>query len=86
MACLFLFKSFYRFTAMPYDKSMYSYRYLEPHEARDDELSHPYEKQEAQLPSLLVKELHSLTLHIGHLNELPGYMLGGFTILPQAKV
>ncbi|KAJ6660228.1 hypothetical protein lerEdw1_017928 [Lerista edwardsae] len=65
---------------------VFIFRYLEPHEARDVDLPHPYEKQEAQLPSLLVKELHSLTLHIGHLSELPGYMLGGFTILPQAKL
>lgn len=76
----------FMFGVMSYYKSIYSFRYLEPHEARDDELLHPYEKQEAQLPSLLIKELHSLTLHIGHLPELPGYVLGAFTILPQAKV
>ncbi|XP_044305201.1 protein MMS22-like [Varanus komodoensis] len=65
---------------------VFIFRYLEPHEREDDELFHPYEKQEAQLPSLLVEELHSLTLHVGHLCELPSCILGGFTILPQAKL
>ncbi|XP_067323526.1 protein MMS22-like [Anolis sagrei] len=65
---------------------MFLFRYLETHEMKEDELLHPYEKQETQLPSLLVEELHSLTLHIGHLHELPSCVLGGFTILPQAKL
>ncbi|XP_066466217.1 protein MMS22-like [Tiliqua scincoides] len=65
---------------------VFIFRYLEPHEASVDQLFHPYEKEEAQLPSLLVKELHSLTLHIGHLHELPGYILGVFTILPHTKL
>lgn len=62
-----------------------SFRYLVPHEA-EDELLHPFEKQEAQLPSLLVEELHSLTLHVGHLHELSSCVLGGLTVPPQAKV
>ncbi|XP_078236423.1 protein MMS22-like isoform X1 [Pogona vitticeps] len=67
---------------------VFIFRYLEPHKMEEEEaaLLHPYEKQEAQLPSLLVEELHSLTLHVGRLNELPSCILGGFTILPQAKL
>ncbi|XP_061479375.1 protein MMS22-like [Rhineura floridana] len=65
--------------------NIFIFRYLEPHET-EDELFHPYEKQEAEFPSLLVEELHSLTLHVGHLYELPSCVLGGFTILPQAKL
>ncbi|KAH0622164.1 hypothetical protein JD844_024220 [Phrynosoma platyrhinos] len=65
---------------------MFIFRYLEPHGMAEDELVHPYEKQETQLPSLLVQELHSLTLHAGHLHQLPSCVLGGFTILPQAKL
>lgn len=55
-------------------------------EEEEAALCHPYEKQEAQLPSVLVEELHSLTLHVGRLNDLPSRILGGFTIPPQAKV
>ncbi|XP_015673226.1 protein MMS22-like [Protobothrops mucrosquamatus] len=64
---------------------VFIFRYLEPHET-EDELFHPYEKQEAQLPSLIVEELYSLTLHIGHLHDLPACILEGNTILPQAKL
>ncbi|XP_039212014.1 protein MMS22-like [Crotalus tigris] len=64
---------------------VFIFRYLEPHET-EDELFHPYEKQEAQLPSLIVEELYSLTLHIGHLYDLPACILEGNTIQPQAKL
>uniref|UniRef100_A0A8D0DNI8 Protein MMS22-like n=1 Tax=Salvator merianae TaxID=96440 RepID=A0A8D0DNI8_SALMN len=64
---------------------VFIFRYVEPHET-EDELFHPYERQEAELPSLLVEELHSLTLHIGHLYELPTSVLGGFCIPSQAKL
>ncbi|XP_058030990.1 protein MMS22-like isoform X2 [Ahaetulla prasina] len=64
---------------------VFIFRYLEPHET-EDELFHPYEKQEAQLPSLIVEELYSLTLHIGRLYDLPACILEGNTILPQAKL
>ncbi|XP_013921041.1 PREDICTED: protein MMS22-like, partial [Thamnophis sirtalis] len=64
---------------------VFIFRYLEPHDT-EDELFHPYEKQEAQLPSLIVEELYSLTLHIGHLYDLPACILEGNTILPQAKL
>ncbi|XP_053143556.1 protein MMS22-like isoform X2 [Hemicordylus capensis] len=65
---------------------VFIFRYLDPQEAEDARLFHPYEKQEAQLPSLLVEELHSLILHIGRLHELPVYILGGLTVVPQAKL
>ncbi|XP_034264928.1 protein MMS22-like isoform X1 [Pantherophis guttatus] len=64
---------------------VFIFRYLEPHET-EDELFHPYEKQEAQLPSLIVEELYSLTLHIGRLYDLPACILEGNTILPQSKL
>uniref|UniRef100_A0A8C6VGG4 Protein MMS22-like n=1 Tax=Naja naja TaxID=35670 RepID=A0A8C6VGG4_NAJNA len=64
---------------------VFIFRYLEPHET-EDELFHPYEKQEAQLPSLIVEELYSLTLHIGRLYDLPACILEGNSILPQAKL
>ena len=47
---------------------------------------HPYEELEVQLPSVLVEELHALTMHIGHLCELPSSVLAAFTIQHQAKV
>uniref|UniRef100_UPI00253FA919 protein MMS22-like n=1 Tax=Euleptes europaea TaxID=460621 RepID=UPI00253FA919 len=65
---------------------VFIFRYLEPLETEDDELLHPFEKQEVQLPSLLVEEVHSLTLYIGRLHELPSSILGGFSIQSQAKL
>lgn len=62
------------------------FRYLEPPKVDSDGVLHPYEELEAQLPSLLVEELHTLTLHIGHLYELPSSVLAAFTIQHQAKV
>lgn len=47
---------------------------------------HPYEELEAQFPSVLVEELHALTVHVGHLCELPCNVLAAFTIQNQAKV
>ncbi|TFK14379.1 clathrin heavy chain 1-like [Platysternon megacephalum] len=65
---------------------VFIFRYLESHKTEDDGLLHPYEELEVQLPSVLVEELHALTLHIGHLYELPSSILGVFTIQHQAKV
>ncbi|XP_077159847.1 protein MMS22-like isoform X2 [Paroedura picta] len=65
---------------------VFIFRYLEPLKTEDDELLHPFEKQEVQLPSLLVEELHSLTLYIGRLFEIPSSILGGFSIQSQAKL
>lgn len=47
---------------------------------------HPYEELEAQLPSMLVEELHALTVHVGRLCELPSNVQAAFTIQNQAKV
>uniref|UniRef100_A0A8C3UQD7 Protein MMS22-like n=1 Tax=Catharus ustulatus TaxID=91951 RepID=A0A8C3UQD7_CATUS len=52
----------------------------------NDGMLHPYEELEAQLPSVLVEELHALTVHIGHLCELPSNVLAAFTIQNKAKV
>ncbi|XP_025067349.1 protein MMS22-like isoform X1 [Alligator sinensis] len=65
---------------------VFIFRFLEPPKAEDDGLLHPYEELEAQLPSMLVDELHALTLHIGHLHELHCSILGAFTIQPPAKL
>lgn len=51
-----------------------------------DGMLHPYEELEAQLPSMLVEELHALTVHIGRLCELPSNVQAAFTIQNQAKV
>lgn len=61
-------------------------RYLEPPKMESVGVLHPYEELEAQFPSVLVEELHSLTQHIGHLCELPSSVLAAFTIQHQAKV
>ncbi|XP_074846957.1 protein MMS22-like [Carettochelys insculpta] len=65
---------------------VFIFRYLESHKTEDDGLLHPYEELEVQLPSVLVEELHALTLRIGHLYELPSSVLGAFTIQHQAKL
>lgn len=63
-----------------------TFRYLEPPKVENDGMLHPYEELEAQLPSVLVEELHALTVHIGHLCELPSNVLAAFTIQNKAKV
>ncbi|XP_026700157.1 protein MMS22-like isoform X1 [Athene cunicularia] len=65
---------------------VFIFRYLEPPKVVNDGMLHPYEELEAQLPSVLVEELHALTMHIGHLCELPSSVLAAFTIQHQAKV
>ncbi|KAM9196159.1 protein MMS22-like [Mergus octosetaceus] len=65
---------------------VFIFRYLESPKVNSDGVLHPYEELEAQLPSLLVEELHALTLHIGHLCELPSSVLAAFTIQHQAKI
>ncbi|KAM6405827.1 protein MMS22-like [Pluvialis apricaria] len=65
---------------------VFIFRYLEPPKVENDGMLHPYEELEAQLPSVLVEELHALTMHIGHLCELPSSVLAAFTIQHQAKV
>ncbi|XP_027550523.1 protein MMS22-like isoform X1 [Neopelma chrysocephalum] len=65
---------------------VFIFRYLEPPKVENVGMLHPYEELEAQLPSVLVEELHALTMHIGHLCELPSSVLAAFTIQHQAKV
>ncbi|XP_052541260.1 protein MMS22-like [Tympanuchus pallidicinctus] len=65
---------------------VFIFRYLEPPKMESDGVLHPYEELEAQFPSVLVEELHSLTQHIGHLCELPSSVLAAFTIQHQAKI
>ncbi|KFR17631.1 Protein MMS22-like, partial [Opisthocomus hoazin] len=65
---------------------VFIFRYLEPPKVENDGMLHPYEELEAQLPSMLVEELHALTMHIGHLCELPSSVLAAFTVQHQAKV
>uniref|UniRef100_A0A8C5UFV5 Protein MMS22-like n=1 Tax=Malurus cyaneus samueli TaxID=2593467 RepID=A0A8C5UFV5_9PASS len=65
---------------------VFIFRYLEPPKMENDGMLHPYEELEAQLPSVLVEELHALTVHIGHICELPSNVLAAFTIQNQAKV
>uniref|UniRef100_A0A8B9QBF4 Protein MMS22-like n=1 Tax=Apteryx owenii TaxID=8824 RepID=A0A8B9QBF4_APTOW len=65
---------------------VFIFRYLEPPRAENDGMLHPYEELEAQVPSLLVEELHALTLQIGHLFELSSSVLAAFTIQHQAKL
>ncbi|KAM6355241.1 protein MMS22-like [Podargus strigoides] len=65
---------------------VFIFRYLEPSKVENDGMLHPYEELEAQLPSMMVEQLHALTMHIGHLCELPSSVLAAFTIQHQAKV
>ncbi|XP_039246738.1 protein MMS22-like isoform X2 [Pipra filicauda] len=65
---------------------VFIFRYLEPPKVENDGMLHPYEELEAQLPSVLVEELHALTMHVGHLCQLPSSVLAAFTIQHQAKV
>ncbi|XP_010635668.1 protein MMS22-like isoform X2 [Fukomys damarensis] len=47
---------------------------------------HRYENLEAQLPSVLVDELHGLLLYIGHLSELPRINPGAYVNQNQNKL
>nr|XP_015210975.1 PREDICTED: protein MMS22-like isoform X2 [Lepisosteus oculatus] len=61
-------------------------RFMESSSVLNDGPSHPYEEQEAQLPSGLLEELHSVVLYIGHLRDLPSNIQGAFTIHHQGKL
>ncbi|NXJ75798.1 MMS22 protein, partial [Trogon melanurus] len=65
---------------------VFIFRYLEPPKVENDGILQSYEELEAQLPSVLVEELHALTMHMGRLFELPASVLASFTIQHQAKV
>ncbi|NXT76225.1 MMS22 protein, partial [Zapornia atra] len=65
---------------------VFIFRYLESPKEENDGMLHPYEELEAQLPSMLVEELHALIMHVGHLCELPSSVLAAFTVPHQAKI
>ncbi|XP_054424843.1 protein MMS22-like isoform X1 [Pteronotus mesoamericanus] len=50
---------------------VFIFRYLKVQNAESHVPVHPYEMLEAELPSVLIDELHGLLLYIGHLSELP---------------
>uniref|UniRef100_A0A7N5P6X8 Protein MMS22-like n=1 Tax=Ailuropoda melanoleuca TaxID=9646 RepID=A0A7N5P6X8_AILME len=65
---------------------VFIFRYLKVQNAGSPVPVHPYETLEAQLPSVLVDELHGLLLYIGHLSELPSINLGAFVNQNQIKL
>ena len=62
------------------------FRSLRVHNAESHVPAHPYETLEAQLPSVLVDELHGLLLYIGHLSELATTNTGAFVNQNHTKV
>ncbi|XP_053315847.1 protein MMS22-like [Spea bombifrons] len=65
---------------------VFIYRFLDPPQNMDNATLHPYDEQEAQLPSKLIEELHGLSLYIDHLHELPSNIQTAFSIQHQGKV
>ncbi|XP_030883799.1 protein MMS22-like [Leptonychotes weddellii] len=65
---------------------VFVFRYLKVQNAESPVPVHPYETLEAQLPSVLVDELHGLLLYIGHLSELPSISPGAFVNQNQIKL
>ncbi|XP_015985671.2 protein MMS22-like isoform X2 [Rousettus aegyptiacus] len=65
---------------------VFIFRYLKVQNADSHVPVHPYEVSEAQLPSVLVDELHGLLLYIGHLSELPSMNPGAFENKNQIKL
>ncbi|KAJ3598494.1 hypothetical protein NHX12_002005 [Muraenolepis orangiensis] len=65
---------------------VFLHRYLEASSGPEDGPSHPYEEQEAQLPSALLEELFGLTLLIGRLKDLPANLQSALTMQNQGKI
>ncbi|XP_054211000.1 protein MMS22-like isoform X3 [Homo sapiens] len=65
---------------------VFIFRYLKVQNAESHVPVHPYEALEAQLPSVLIDELHGLLLYIGHLSELPSVNIGAFVNQNQIKL
>uniref|UniRef100_A0A673U4X8 Protein MMS22-like n=1 Tax=Suricata suricatta TaxID=37032 RepID=A0A673U4X8_SURSU len=65
---------------------VFIFRYLKVQNAESPVPVHPYETVEAQLPSLLVDELHGLLLYVGRLCELPSINSGAFVNQNQIKL
>ncbi|KAG7257929.1 hypothetical protein CRUP_002753 [Coryphaenoides rupestris] len=64
---------------------VFLHRYLEVSGGSEDGPAHPYEEQEAQLPSALLEELFGLTLLIGRLKDLPASLQGALSMQNQGK-
>uniref|UniRef100_U3F0B9 Protein MMS22-like n=1 Tax=Callithrix jacchus TaxID=9483 RepID=U3F0B9_CALJA len=65
---------------------VFIFRYLKVHNGNSHDPVHPYETLEAQIPSVLIDELHGLLLYIGHLSELPSINIGAFVNQNQIKL
>uniref|UniRef100_A0A4X2KAZ2 Protein MMS22-like n=1 Tax=Vombatus ursinus TaxID=29139 RepID=A0A4X2KAZ2_VOMUR len=65
---------------------VFIFRYLRIHERENDVPVHPYEALEAQLPSILVEELHGLILYTGRLSDHPSVIPGAFVVQNQVKL
>nr|XP_055115318.1 protein MMS22-like isoform X3 [Symphalangus syndactylus] len=65
---------------------VFIFRYLKVQNAESHVPVHPYEALEAQLPSVLIDELHGLLLYIGHLSELPSVNIGASVNQNQIKL
>ncbi|XP_026945994.1 protein MMS22-like isoform X3 [Sagmatias obliquidens] len=65
---------------------VFIFRSLQVQNAESHVPVHPYQTLEAQLPSVLIDELHGLLLYIGHLSELPIINTGAFVNQNQTKL
>ncbi|KAM9004544.1 protein MMS22-like isoform 2-T2 [Sarcophilus harrisii] len=65
---------------------IFIFRYLRIHDTENDVPVHPYEILEAQLPSVLVEELHGLILYIGRLSDHSSVIPGAFVMQNQIKM
>ncbi|CAL8247994.1 unnamed protein product [Lota lota] len=65
---------------------VFLHRYLEVSSSLEEGPAHPYEEQEAQLPSALLEELFGLTLLIGRLKDLPANLQSALTMQNQGKI
>ncbi|XP_054638084.1 protein MMS22-like [Dunckerocampus dactyliophorus] len=65
---------------------VFLHRYLRVSCSLDADSSHPYEKLEGQLSSVLLEELFAITLLIGRLKDLPANIQNAFTIQNPGKI
>ncbi|XP_016131162.1 protein MMS22-like [Sinocyclocheilus grahami] len=65
---------------------VFIYRFLEPSQSLDEGPVHPFKDAEAQLPSVLVEELFSITQLIGRIKNLPANVQSALTIQHQGKL
>ncbi|KAJ8290906.1 hypothetical protein GJAV_G00019050 [Gymnothorax javanicus] len=64
----------------------FTFRFVEPPQFVDGDVTHPYEDLEAQFPSALLEELYGVVLLIGRLRDLPANVQSSFTIQHQGKL